>query len=257
MIVFQSFFCFFEYIFKIYDISLYKRRYVNLKKVYLGIDIGAIFVKGVIIDKDNNIIVSDSLYVNENPINVVKKLISILKNRLNNNDYKVVSVGVTGSYRKLFGNTLGADVIKNEIICHSIGIMSLVKNVRTVIDIGGQDIKIIKLNDGRVIDYNIDNIYLSVFNDDLLLEGDKEKIIVDYLIDICKNKELMGLVSIHGGWSRNENVVRCIKELIKENVYIDKLSQYMGALGVAILAKSEKGNNYFDESVNLSALINS
>ena len=50
-----------------------------MKKAYLGVDIGSISTKGVIIDYDNNIIASEYLYTEGNPINAVKRLISILE----------------------------------------------------------------------------------------------------------------------------------------------------------------------------------
>ena len=48
-----------------------------MKKAYLGIDIGSISTKGVIIDETQNIIASEYLYTEGNPIDAVKKLISI------------------------------------------------------------------------------------------------------------------------------------------------------------------------------------
>lgn len=228
-----------------------------MKKAYLGIDVGSEFTKGVIIDKDNNIIVSECLYIEKNSIDTTKRLINILKQRINRKGYKLVSIGATGVARKLVGNILGADVIKNEIISHANGIISLVPNIRTVIDIGGQDIKIITLKEGRIIDYNIDNLYILACSEGLLLEDNIEKIIINYLIDIYKNEKLIGPISIQGGGSKNENIVRCISNLVDGKVYIDKMSEFLGALGVAILAKNKKRNlinNYFNECEQVSVL---
>lgn len=85
------------------------------KKAYLGIDIGSISTKGIIINENNKIIAKKYLYTEGNPIEAVKKLIKELKQQLNEDDYKVVSVGTTGSARKLIGVMLGASIIKNEI----------------------------------------------------------------------------------------------------------------------------------------------
>ena len=129
-----------------------------MKKAYLGIDIGSISTKGVIIDYDNNIIASEYLYTEGNPINAVKRLISILEKKLDKRVYKVVAVGATGSARKLIGTMLGASVIKNEITAHAVGTTSIYPDVRTILEIGGQDSKIILLNRGIVTDYAMNTL---------------------------------------------------------------------------------------------------
>ena len=129
-----------------------------MEKCYLGIDIGSISTKGVIIDSNNDIIASDYLYTEGNPIDAVKRLVSSLKKQINLDKYEVVSVGTTGSARKLIGTILGASVIKNEITAHAIGTTSIYPDVRTILEIGGQDSKIIILNDGIVTDYAMNTL---------------------------------------------------------------------------------------------------
>ena len=53
-----------------------------MKKAYLGIDIGSISTKGVVIDEDNNIIASSYLYTEGNPIVASKKVVKELKNKI-------------------------------------------------------------------------------------------------------------------------------------------------------------------------------
>lgn len=129
-----------------------------MTNAYLGVDIGSISTKGVIIDNDNNIIASSYLYTEGNPINAVKKLISILNKQIDKSKYKVVSVGTTGSARKLIGTMLGASVVKNEITAHAVGTSSIYPDVRTILEIGGQDSKIILLNQGIVTDYAMNTL---------------------------------------------------------------------------------------------------
>ena len=129
-----------------------------MKKAYLGVDIGSISTKGVIIDEDNNIIASKYLYTEADPINAVKRLIKALKKDFDFKEYKVVSVGTTGSARKLIGTILKASVVKNEITAHAIGTTSIYKDVRTIFEIGGQDSKIIILENGIVTDYAMNTL---------------------------------------------------------------------------------------------------
>ena len=78
--------------------------------------------------------------------------------KLNKDEYQVVSVGTTGSARKLIGTILGASVIKNEITAHAVGTTSIYPDVRTIFEIGGQDSKIILLHQGVVIDYAMNTL---------------------------------------------------------------------------------------------------
>lgn len=127
-----------------------------MNKAYLGIDIGSISTKGVIIDDDNNILASSYLWTKGNPVGAVKEVLSELKKQVK--DLKIVGVGTTGSARKLIGTMLGANIIKNEITAHAIGTMSLYPDVRTIIEIGGQDSKIILIRDGIVTDYAMNTL---------------------------------------------------------------------------------------------------
>lgn len=129
-----------------------------MNECYLGVDIGSISTKGVIIDKNNEIIASSYLYTEGNPINAVKKLIHELKNQIDLNKYMVVSVGTTGSARKLIGTMLNASVVKNEITAHAVGTTSIIPNVKTIFEIGGQDSKIIILDNKVVIDYAMNTL---------------------------------------------------------------------------------------------------
>ena len=129
-----------------------------MKNAYLGIDIGSISTKGVVIDSNHSILASEYLMTEGNPIQAVKKLIYSLKEQMDFSKYKVVSIGTTGSARKLIGTLLGASVIKNEITAHAIGTLSIYPNVRTIIEIGGQDSKIILLKNGIVTDYAMNTL---------------------------------------------------------------------------------------------------
>ena len=124
---------------------------------YLGIDIGSISTKGVIIDDNNKIITSSYIWTEGNPVNSVKKLVNILKNNLDKK-YVVKGIGTTGSARKLIGLLLDANVVKNEIMAHAIGTLSIYPDVKTILEIGGQDSKIILLNNGIITDYAMNTL---------------------------------------------------------------------------------------------------
>ena len=128
-----------------------------MKKCYLGVDIGSISTKGVVIDENNKIIASEYLWTEGNPVGAVKRLVSILKKQVGS-DYVLKGIGTTGSARKLIGLMLGTNAVKNEITAHAVGTTSLYPNVRTILEIGGQDSKIILLNHGIITDYAMNTL---------------------------------------------------------------------------------------------------
>ena len=128
-----------------------------MKKCYLGLDIGSISTKGVVIDDNNNIIAKEYIWTEGNPVGAVKKLVGILKSQVSS-DYVLKGIGTTGSARKLIGLMLGTDVVKNEITAHAVGTTSLYPSVRTILEIGGQDSKIIMLNNGIITDYAMNTL---------------------------------------------------------------------------------------------------
>jgi predicted CoA-substrate-specific enzyme activase len=127
-----------------------------LAKGYLGLDIGSISTKGVIIDEKNNIIAQRYIWTEGDPIGAVKEIINGFKALAG--EILVCSVGTTGSARKLIGAMLGASVVKNEITAHAVGTLSRYPDVRTIFEIGGQDSKIILIDDGVVVDYAMNTL---------------------------------------------------------------------------------------------------
>lgn len=129
-----------------------------MQKGYLGVDIGSISTKGVIIDSSNNIVAKTYLWTEGNPIKAVKDVIKDLHNQIKDKKIQVVSIGTTGSARKLIGTILNAQVIKNEITAHAIGTLTLFPEVRTIFEIGGQDSKIIIIDNGIIVDYAMNTL---------------------------------------------------------------------------------------------------
>lgn len=129
-----------------------------MEKAYMGIDIGSISTKGVVIDGQKNVLAGEYLYTKGDPLNAVKTLLRRLEKGLDKTKYGVVAVGTTGSARKLIGAMLNAAVVKNEITAHAVGTTNIRPDVRTIFEIGGQDSKIIILRGGVVTDYAMNTL---------------------------------------------------------------------------------------------------
>ena len=125
---------------------------------YLGVDIGSISTKAVIIDEKNNIIAEKYIWTEGNPIEAVKTIINDLKEQIKDIDVSIESVGTTGSARYLIGKMLNANIIKNEITAHAVGTLEIFPDVKTIFEIGGQDSKIILIDNSIVIDYAMNTL---------------------------------------------------------------------------------------------------
>ena len=125
---------------------------------YLGIDIGSISTKGVIIDDSGEIIARSYLWTEGDPAGAAKRVIAEMREQVDEDEVRIVGAGTTGSARRLVGAMLGASVVKNEITAHAVGTTHLHPDVRTIFEIGGQDSKIIIVNDGIAVDYAMNTL---------------------------------------------------------------------------------------------------
>lgn len=128
-----------------------------MRECYLGVDIGSISTKGVIIDERNEVIGESYIWTEGNPVKAVRKLINNLKKKLPKKCV-IKGIGTTGSARKLIGLMLGANVVKNEITAHAVGTLAFHKDVRTILEIGGQDSKVILIKNGIITDFAMNTL---------------------------------------------------------------------------------------------------
>lgn len=126
-------------------------------QAYLGIDVGSVTTKLVVLDKKYHVL--DSLYLRTRgkPLDVVQQGLRQISERLAPG-LSIDGVGTTGSGRYLAGAVVGADVIKNEITAHAVAASHFVPGVQTIIEIGGQDSKIIVLRDGVAVDFGMNTV---------------------------------------------------------------------------------------------------
>lgn len=124
---------------------------------YLGVDVGSVSTNLVLIDEDG--FLEEAIYIRTqgNPIRAVQEGMKQLSFR-NKGKWDIKGVGATGSGRQLAGVIVGADVVKNEITAHAVAALREDPNVQTVLEVGGQDSKIIILRDGVVTDFAMSTV---------------------------------------------------------------------------------------------------
>ncbi len=122
--------------------------------VALGVDVGSTSTKAAVIDLDGRLLAKSYLMTAGQPLEAVKQLMANLVPMVEGK-VQVKAVGVTGSGRYLVGNFLGADLIKNEITAQTRAALHIDPQVNTIFELGGQDSKYVYLENGTVLDYQM------------------------------------------------------------------------------------------------------
>jgi len=128
--------------------------------VFLGIDIGSVSLNSVLMDKDFNILENYYDYVHGKPFHVLyERLTGILGK---NSPENIIGIIFTGSGGKL-GSQLVGGAFVNEIIAQATSAGTLFPSARTVIEIGGEDSKLIILEPAekgpsRLVDFEMNSI---------------------------------------------------------------------------------------------------
>jgi len=111
--------------------------------IKVGIDIGSRTTKAVLLNKDNIILAKHILPSKWEPEKAGKKVFEAVIKKAGIERTKISKITATGYGRILLSF---ADKVYTEITCHAKGAYFLNHNVRTVIDIGGQDSKVIRID---------------------------------------------------------------------------------------------------------------
>ncbi|OGP80413.1 MAG: 2-hydroxyglutaryl-CoA dehydratase [Deltaproteobacteria bacterium RBG_16_49_23] len=125
--------------------------------LYLGIDVGSITTKMVVIDERDEVIADVYLRNNGRPLEAVQQGLEMISSRLSRETI-LDGVATTGSARHLAAYLVGSDLIKNEITAHSIAVIDLFPGAKTIFEIGGQDSKVIILRAGVVVDFAMNTV---------------------------------------------------------------------------------------------------
>ncbi len=126
---------------------------------FLGIDIGSVTTKLVVIDRAGNVLKGIYTKTKARPIEVVSQGLHEIEREIGDK-IEIQGVGTTGSGRELIGELVNADIVKDEITAHKTGALHISKSlnqqkVDTIFDIGGQDSKYISIEEGVVVDFTM------------------------------------------------------------------------------------------------------
>lgn len=123
---------------------------------YLGTDVGSVSTDIVLLDEKLNVVEKIYLKTKGRPIRAIQDGFIKLKDRYNSSE--ILAAGTTGSGRGIAAFLIGADAVKNEITAHAVAALNLDREVKTILEIGGQDSKIIVLKNGVVTDFAMNTV---------------------------------------------------------------------------------------------------
>jgi predicted CoA-substrate-specific enzyme activase len=124
---------------------------------FIGIDAGSTSTKAAVLDKEGNILCKTYQLSNGNPIQDTIEVFEKLRVQIESKgaSLEVLGVGTTGYAKDILKDVLNADVALVETVAHTESALKFYDDPHVIVDVGGQDIKLIVLKDGRVKDFKL------------------------------------------------------------------------------------------------------
>jgi predicted CoA-substrate-specific enzyme activase len=124
---------------------------------FIGIDGGSTSTKAVLLDEKGDILCKSYQLSNGNPIQDTLEMFENLRGQVEGQNAKleVLGVATTGYAKDILKDVLKADVALVETVAHTESALKFYEDPHVIVDVGGQDIKIIILHNGRVKDFKL------------------------------------------------------------------------------------------------------
>lgn len=126
-------------------------------EIYLGIDVGSVTTKVVALDAVTDEVL-EHIYIRTqgDPIGSIRTAMEQIIS--GSEKFHVRAAATTGSGRTLAAKLVNTDLVKNEITTHTLAALKIAPDVQTIIEIGGQDSKIIVVRDRMAIDFAMNTV---------------------------------------------------------------------------------------------------
>ncbi len=249
-----------------------------------GVDVGSTQTKAVILNENSEIVARGILNTGANIVKAAEKAFQAARSEAGVEEWEITSVAGTGygRYKVHFG-----DIQITEITCHARGASFIFPGTRTILDIGGQDTKGIRVNEkGEVVDFcmndkcaagtgrflaaaadvmsirledlgevalkstnplritNVCTVFVETEIMNHLSRGKKGEDILAGVhqsisgrsVSLIRRVGVVPEVTFTGGVSKNIGMVKALEEKLGCSINVCDDSQYMGALGAALIA---------------------
>ena len=124
---------------------------------FIGLDGGSTSTKAVLLSEHGDVLSKAYQLSNGNPIQDTIEILGDLRRQVEAQDatLKVLGVGTTGYAKDILQRVLRADVALVETVAHTESAIRFFTDPQVIVDVGGQDIKLIVLSNGRVKDFKL------------------------------------------------------------------------------------------------------
>ncbi len=222
---------------------------IKKKGYFAGIDSGSTSTNVVIIDENKNIVSYSIVPTGARALDSAKRAYktALEKANLKEKDIKYIVATGYGRISIPFSNKA-----VTEITCHGRGAFYFDREVRTIIDIGGQDSKVIRLdNSGSVVDFVMNDKcsagtgrFLDVMSETLgvsisdlgrVVKDFKEDIVITSMCTVFAESEVISLIAQN---KEKEDIIRALNRSVASKAVslLDRLGRrgkYMMTGGVA------------------------
>ncbi|MDQ3020084.1 MAG: acyl-CoA dehydratase activase-related protein [Bacteroidota bacterium] len=126
-------------------------------KGFIGIDGGSTSTKAALVSMDKNVLIKAYQLSKGNPIEDTIDILGNIQKQVEDQGatLEILGVGTTGYAKDILKDVLHADVALVETVAHTQAGLHFYPDTDVICDVGGQDIKIIILNQGRVVDFKL------------------------------------------------------------------------------------------------------
>lgn len=126
-------------------------------EAYLGVDAGSTSTKAVLLDTNGHLVARTYRLSAANPVEDTRRVIGDLRTAVETTGarLRVLGLGMTGYAKDLIRDVVGADVAVVETVAHARSALVVMPDVEVVCDVGGQDIKVLFMRQGRVWDFRL------------------------------------------------------------------------------------------------------
>ncbi len=129
----------------------------ELVQAFIGLDGGSTSTKAVLVSDSGQVLSKAYQLSNGNPIRDTIEIFGNLRRQVEAQGakLKVLGAGTTGYAKDILQRVLQADVALVETVAHTESAMRFFTDPQVIVDVGGQDIKLIILSNGRVKDFKL------------------------------------------------------------------------------------------------------
>ena len=123
----------------------------------------------MLLDESGDILCKSYQLSNGNPIRDTIEMFENLRGQVEaqNAKLEVLGVATTGYAKDILKDVLNADVALVETVAHTESALKFYEDPHVIVDVGGQDIKIIILHNGRVKDFKL-NYFLQRYREEVI-----------------------------------------------------------------------------------------